>query len=64
MVTPNNVVSLLLANDTPKEFAFLNLDLDGYDYFVLEQILTHYRPKLICKEINEKIPPPIKFSVK
>jgi hypothetical protein len=26
--------------------------------------LTHYRPKLICKEINEKISPPIKFSVK
>jgi hypothetical protein len=30
----------------------------------LEQILTKYRPRLICAEINEKIPPPIKFTVK
>ena len=64
MVTPNNVVALLSANQAPKEFTFLNLDIDGYDYFVLDQILEHYRPKLICTEINEKIPPPIKFSVK
>ena len=64
MVTPNNVASLLLANETPKEFGFLNLDIDGYDYFVLDKILMHYRPKLICAEINEKIPPPIKFTVK
>jgi len=64
MVTPNNVVSLLLANETPKEIAFLSLDIDGYDYFVLDQILAQYRPKLICTEINEKIPPPIKFTVK
>jgi hypothetical protein len=64
MVTPLNVVALLSANDTPKEFDFLNLDIDGYDYFVLEQILEKYRPKLICAEINEKIPPPVKFSVK
>jgi hypothetical protein len=63
-VTPNNVVPLLLANGTPKEFEFLNLDIDGYDYFVLDQILGYYRPKLICTEINEKIPPPIKFTVK
>lgn len=64
MVTPENVVALLLANETPKEFDFLNLDIDGYDYFVLDQILSNYRPKLVCTEINEKIPPPIKFTVK
>jgi hypothetical protein len=64
MVTPQNVLLLLLANEVPKQFDFLNLDIDGYDFFVLEQILTQYRPKLICAEINEKIPPPIKFTVK
>jgi hypothetical protein len=64
MVTPLNVLSLLSANEVPIEFDFLNLDIDGYDYFVLEQILERYRPKLICAEINEKIPPPIKFTVK
>lgn len=64
MVTPENVVSLLAANQAPEQFDFLNLDIDGYDYFVLEKILEKYRPRLICTEINEKIPPPIKFTVK
>jgi hypothetical protein len=64
MVTPINVISLLEANTAPVNFDFLNLDIDGYDYFVLEKILQVYRPKLICVEINEKIPPPIKFAVK
>jgi hypothetical protein len=64
MVTPENVVSLLSANKVPQEFGFLSLDIDSYDYFVLEEILNSYRPSLICTEINEKIPPPIKFTVK
>jgi hypothetical protein len=64
MVTPQNIVSLLEANEIPARFEFLNLDIDGYDYFVLERILGLYRPMLICTEINEKIPPPIKFTVK
>lgn len=63
-VTPDNIVSLLIANSVPRDFAFLSLDIDGYDYFVLEQLLSSYRPRLICAEINEKIPPPIKFTVK
>jgi hypothetical protein len=63
-VTPENVESLLRAHGVPREFGFLSLDIDGYDYFVLERILEAYRPSLICAEINEKIPPPIKFTVK
>jgi hypothetical protein len=54
---------LLAAAQTPAEFAFLSLDIDGFDYFVLESILSQYRPALICAEINEKIPPPIRFTV-
>jgi hypothetical protein len=63
-VTPLNVMSLLKANAMPEKFGFLNLDIDGYDYFVLEQLLREFRPSLICVEINEKIPPPVKFTVK
>ena len=63
-VTPANVISLLADNKVPAKFGFLNLDIDGYDYFVLEQILGGFRPALICTEINEKIPPPLKFTVK
>jgi hypothetical protein len=64
VVTPNNIVSLLRANDVPKTFSLLSLDIDGYDYFVLGELLTYFRPVILCVEINEKIPPPIKFSVK
>ena len=63
-VTPDNVVMLLSAHGVPREFSFLSLDIDGYDHFVLESILQSFRPSLICSEINEKIPPPIKFTVK
>lgn len=63
MVTPENVLSVLSENGVPKEFDFLSFDIDGYDYHVLDQMLSAYRPKLICAEINEKVPPPIKFSV-
>jgi hypothetical protein len=63
-VTPENVVWLLKANQLPKKIGFLSLDIDGYDYFVLEQVLSEFRPQLACVEVNEKIPPPIKFSVK
>lgn len=64
MVTPDNVTTLLEASAAPADFGFLNLDIDGYDYFVLERILHRYRPRLICVEVNEKIPPPLKFTVR
>jgi hypothetical protein len=63
-VVPENVVSILKAADCPRNFAFLNFDIDSYDYFVLEKILGEFRPSLMCVEINEKIPPPIEFTVK
>nr|WP_290226859.1 hypothetical protein [Trichocoleus desertorum] len=63
IATPNNIVDLLKANQIPKEFGCLSLDIDGYDYFVLEKVLQQYRPTLVCTEINEVIPPPLKFTI-
>jgi len=31
---------------------------------VLAALLERYRPKLVCAEINEKIPPPLRFTVR
>ena len=62
-VIPNNVVSILKACQCPADFAFLNFDIDSYDYFVLERLLAEFRPRLLCVELNEKIPPPISFTV-
>lgn len=62
-ITPDNIIDILKSNRCVDGF-FLTLDIDGYDYFVLEKILSEYKPSLIISEINEKIPPGIKFSVK
>lgn len=62
--TPNNVVALLQSYETPAELAVLSIDIDGNDYWVLRAILSQFRPQLIVTEINEKIPPPIRFVVK
>jgi hypothetical protein len=61
-VTPDNIISLLQSAGAPNDF-YLSLDIDGYDFHVLQKILTVYRPQLIISEINEKIPPPIRFTV-
>lgn len=63
-VTPDNVVPLLRAHGVRKDFSVLNLDIDSYDYWVLDALLSDFRPRLVVTEINEKIPPPIKFVVK
>jgi hypothetical protein len=62
-VTPHNINHILKSCFCPKDFDFLNLDIDSYEYFVLDEMFKEFRPKLICLEINEKIPPPIKFTV-
>ena len=62
-VIPGNILHLLKSCSVPESFAFLNLDIDGYDHFVLDELLSQFRPMLINSEINEKIPPPIRFTV-
>tara|TARA_R110000824_G_scaffold218435_4_gene405104 strand:+ start:10971 stop:11732 length:762 start_codon:yes stop_codon:yes gene_type:complete len=64
MVTPNNVVELIKGNSNEEDFKFLDLDIDGYDFFVLKAILESIPPSIIVAEINEKIPPPVEFTVK
>tara|TARA_Y100001935_G_scaffold250457_1_gene250640 strand:- start:396 stop:1298 length:903 start_codon:yes stop_codon:yes gene_type:complete len=62
-VTPENVISLLKEYDVPENFDLLNLDIDSYDLFVVKRLLDSFQPKIISMEINEKIPPPIYFTV-
>lgn len=63
-VTPENVTALLREHSVAREFGVLSLDIDSYDYWVLDALLKSYRPYLVVTEINEKIPPPIRFVVK
>ena len=61
-ITPNNIIENLTSFNVPNNF-YLSLDIDSYDYFILEKILEKYTPSCIVSEINEKIPPPLKFTV-
>src|ERR1041385_4310881 len=63
-ITPQTVVSLLEAYQIPTDFEVLSLDIDSYDYWVLDALLAKFRPRIVVTEINEKIPPPIRFIVK
>jgi hypothetical protein len=63
LVTPSNVASLLREQNVPREFGVLSLDIDSYDYWVLDAILKAFRPRIVVTEINEKIPPPVRFVV-
>lgn len=62
--TPINIVNLLSSHIKQKEITFIDIDIDGYDYYVLESILNYKKPYAFMAEINEKIPCPIKFTVK
>jgi hypothetical protein len=62
-VTVENVISLLDGNRTEREFGVFSKDIDGNDYWVLDAVLAKYRPRLIVSEYNEKIPPPLRFTV-
>jgi hypothetical protein len=63
-VTPANVVGLLESHGVRPDFHLLSLDIDSYDYWVLDHVLGSFRPRLVVTEINEKIPPPIRFVVR
>ncbi|HEX8456513.1 MAG TPA: hypothetical protein VF656_04250 [Pyrinomonadaceae bacterium] len=62
-VRPSNVAALLKAYDVERDFGVLSLDIDSYDYWVLDAVLTEFRPRVVVTEINEKIPPPVRFVV-
>lgn len=63
-VTPDNVSLILRLLEVPQAFEFLNIDIDSYDYYVVQAILrSHFRPRVISMEINEQLPPPLLFMV-
>ena len=64
LVTPSNVVALLGAAGVPADFGVLSLDIDSYDYWVLDAVLENFRPRVVVTEINEKVPPPVRFVVR
>ena len=52
IVTKNNILEILATYNTPNEFDFLSIDIDGNDLYILEEVLSKYKPSLIVAEYN------------
>jgi hypothetical protein len=52
-VTQENVLSLI-ENTKYKDFDLISLDIDGNDFYIWEQLLSKYNPKVIVAEYNGK----------
>jgi hypothetical protein len=51
-VSKDNILEILEQYDTPKEFDLLCIDIDGNDLYIIEEILSTYKPSLIVAEYN------------
>ncbi len=60
-ITKENIVSLIQKSEAPKEPDFLTVDIDGNDFYVWEEILKNYRPRLCCLEYNASFKPSVDF---
>ena len=63
VATPQNIEGTIKEHIGSKDITFLDLDIDSYDFDLLQAILQVKKPYLIMAEINEKIPYPIEFHV-
>lgn len=65
-ITPDNIASTIIEplGEEKNNVFVMDIDIDGYDFYLTESILkTNIKPTFLSLEINEKIPPPIKFSI-
>jgi len=53
-ITAENINELLEKYGVPSEFDLLSIDLDGNDFWILRNLLTKYRPRLIVSEYNSE----------
>ena len=63
-INKENINQLLKNYNCPKEFDFLSIDLDGNDYWIIDEILKEYSPKLIVAEYNASFPPEESKTIK
>lgn len=56
-IKPDNIVNLLSGHGCPYIFSFLSVDIDSFDYDVIENILKNFVPVLVCAEFNGTLNP-------
>jgi hypothetical protein len=63
-VSPSTVVEILRGAGVPSGFTLLNLDIDSFDLEIASALIPAFRPLVVDMEVNEKIPPPVRFAVR
>lgn len=53
-ITKQNIIETLSIHNVPNDFDLLSIDIDGNDYWILDEVLTHYRPRVIISEFNSE----------
>lgn len=56
-LSAENIAGIFRANEVPKEFDLLSIDVDGNDYWLWEA-LAEYRPRVVVIETNRIFKPP------
>lgn len=51
-ITVENVICILNDKNVPKDLDVLSIDIDSYDFYVLEEILKYYTPRIFICEYN------------
>ena len=62
-IEPDTILDLMAEQKTPRSFDLLNLDIDSSDYWVLKNILSKYKPRLIVTEFNGCLHPYIPVAL-
>ena len=63
-ITKENICDIFKNANVPEDHDFLCIDLDGNDYWILSEILTQYKPRVIMVEKNVRFQPYESFAVK
>lgn len=61
---PSELPDILEQHNVPKNPAWLKVDIDSYDWPMVESILTRVTPRVIWMEVNGEVPPPIQFAAR
>lgn len=63
-LTKENICSVFDEFNVPESFDFLSVDVDGNDYWLLEEILKKYIPRVIMVETNVRFDPYESYAMK
>lgn len=63
-INKDNIITILEKLQTPSEFDLLSIDLDGNDYYILDEILNVYKPNVVIAEFNPIFSPDQSYAIK